>query len=689
MKNKILVKQILKLQAIFQEKTQEELKNILFNDKKIVNRMASIREIIKRNTGLELYPVQILGALELFNNKIIEMKTGEGKTVVALAAALLKNSYNKKVHIVTVNEYLAERDANFAKDAYQYIDKRCDYILSTTDNKKDIYQNSDLIYITNSELGFDYLRSNGCYGPEDIVFNNDNAFAIIDEADSILIDEARIPLILSINKDIELENYKKAQYFVKTLKKDEYEIDMKDRIASLNEKGATKCQKYFNLADYSSIEAGKVRHLVNEALIANFIMKKDIDYIIKDNEVKLIDTNTGRVAEGRRFNKGLHQAIEAKENKEIKTESSTVGSITYQKLFKMYEDFAGMTGTAMTEKQEFKEIYNKKPIEIPSNKPLKRIDAKDLIFSNNTYRDEYLIKTVKENNQKQRPILIGTASIVESERIAKLFTKNGIKFNLLNAKNDKNEAEIIAKAGQKGAVTIATNMAGRGTDIKLGEGVVELGGLMILGIGHYDFERIDNQLRGRAGRQGDPGYSQFLVSIEDKIIDTFAGDTLKTLMSNLAQETGYATNKGFSKGIKRAQNAIANSYFNSRKSTTEYDDILGLYRSMFYIDRMKVLNSSDDELLTKFTSDETILSKVRKQLKREAPHRARTYILAVMDNNWIDFLTIAEDLKMESGYNSYSGTKSIVLYENELGNAYSEMLQNISETILKEFKKIQ
>jgi preprotein translocase subunit SecA len=418
-------------------------------------------------------------------------------------------------------------------------------------------------------------------------------------------------------------------------------------------------------------------------------MKKDIDYIIKDNEVKLIDTNTGRVAEGRRFNKGLHQAIEAKENKEIKTESSTVGSITYQKLFKMYEDFAGMTGTAMTEKQEFKEIYNKKPIEIPSNKPLKRIDAKDLIFSNNTYRDEYLIKTVKENNQKQRPILIGTASIVESERIAKLFTKNGIKFNLLNAKNDKNEAEIIAKAGQKGAVTIATNMAGRGTDIKLGEGVVELGGLMILGIGHYDFERIDNQLRGRAGRQGDPGYSQFLVSIEDKIIDTFAGDTLKTLMSNLAQETGYATNKGFSKGIKRAQNAIANSYFNSRKSTTEYDDILGLYRSMFYIDRMKVLNSSDDELLTKFTSDETILSKVRKQLKREAPHRARTYILAVMDNNWIDFLTIAEDLKMESGYNSYSGTKSIVLYENELGNAYSEMLQNISETILKEFKKIQ
>lgn len=685
MKNKILVKKIVKKENEFSNKSKEELIKLLSDKQNIVNIMASIREIIYRVTDLKLYPVQILGALELYDGHIIEMKTGEGKTVVALAASLLKVAMGKKVHIITVNEYLTERDATFAMPVYEYINKYCDFILATTKNKKEIYDNADLLYITNSELGFDYLRSNGCYNPEEIVFNNDGVFAIIDEADSILIDEAKIPLIISLPKNIELENYKKAQYFVKTLKKEDYEIDMKERIVSLTESGAKKCQKYFNLDNYANIESNTVRHLVDEALIANFIMKKDIDYIIQNNEIKLIDSNTGRIAEGRRFNRGLHQALEAKENKEIQAENATVGSITYQKLFKMYEDFAGMTGTAMTEKEEFKEIYNKKPVAIPSNKPLIRIDAQDLIFSNNKYRDNYLINKLQENKNIGQPILIGTSSIVESERIAKLLKNNGFKFNLLNAKNDKNEADIIARAGEKGAITIATNMAGRGTDIKLSEGVKELGGLMILGIGHYDFERIDNQLRGRAGRQGDPGFSQFLVSVEDKIIDTFAGDALKKLIINLADETGYAKNKGFSKGINKAQNAIATSYFNSRKSTTEYDDILGLYRNMFYDDRMKILTEkSVEEIIDNFTDNKQIKAKLLLKVK----NNIKKYVLAVMDSNWINFLTISEDLKVESNYNSYTGTKSIILYENELGKAYNEMLQNIYKTISEEFKRI-
>lgn len=689
MNKKKIVKKVLANCETYKIKSREELISDLFDSKDIVKKMSSIREIIKRQTSLELFPVQIYGALELADGNIIEMKTGEGKTVVALATSLLKTSEGQKTHIVTVNEYLAERDAEFARPSYEYIEKRCDFILSTTENKKDIYQNADLIYITNSELGFDYLRSNGCYDPEEIVFNNDNAFAIIDEADSILIDEARIPLILSVSKNLETEDYQKAQMFVKRLSSNDYILEMKDRRVTLTESGAKKCESFFKIDNYSGIENGTIRHLVNQALIANYIMKKDIDYIIKDNEIKLIDTNTGRIAEGRRFNRGLHQAIEAKENKKIYPENETIGSITYQKLFKMYKNFAGMTGTAMTEKEEFKEIYNKKPIAIPSNKPIQRKDEQDLIFSCNKYRDQYLLNKIKEVNEIGRPILIGTDSIIESERIASLLKKNGIKFNLLNAKNDKNEAEIIANAGQKGVITIATNMAGRGTDIKLGEGVNELGGLCLIGIGHYDFARIDNQLRGRAGRQGDNGSSVFLVSIEDNLIDTFASDTLKKLMSSLADEDGCAKNKSFSRGIRKAQDAIATNYFNSRKHTTEYDDVLGIYRNMFYEDRNRVLLTENDEDLIKlFEKDENHISKIKKQLNREIPHKMRIYTLAVMDNCWIDFLNIAEDLKSESGYSSYSGAKPIVTYERELAEEYNKVLKTISETIKTELNKI-
>ena len=685
MNKKNIINKVLKNSSIYSKYTKDELLTSLFNSKDIVNKMSSIREIIKRTTNLELFPVQILGALQLVDGYIIEMKTGEGKTAVALAASLIQASNHKKTHIVTVNEYLAERDADFSRPVYEYINKRCDFIISTTENKKEIYEFADLIYITSSELGFDYLRSNSAYRLEDVCFNNDSTLAIIDEADSILIDEARIPLILSIPKDIQLEDYKKAQSFVRQLNSSDYIVNQKEKTAFLNENGAKKCEKYFKIDDYAGINNGIIRHLIDEALIANFIMKKDIDYLISNDEIKLIDLNTGRIAEGRRFNKGLHQAIEAKENKEIKPETATVGSITFQKLFTIYEKFAGMTGTALSEREEFKDIYNKKIIQIPTNKKLIRKDHPDLIYGTNKDRDLGLINLVKDIHKKNRPILIGTSSIIESEAVADLLNKNGFKFNLLNAKNNKDEADIIKNSGIAGAITISTNMAGRGTDIKLDEESKRIGGLYIIGVGHYDCVRIDNQLRGRAGRQGDPGDSIFLVSVDDELIKVFANDSLRALMKSLALDGNNlgTTHKGFSRGIRKAQDQITAKYFNNRKSTTEYDNILGIYRQAFYKDRLSILTENDlIKLLNKFEKDSNKVLKLSQNILKSNLN-FKAYVLNIMDSNWINFLNMAEDLKSESSYTSYSGSKAIVLYEEELSNCYNLMLKNVLDTINK------
>ena len=571
----------------------------------LVEAYAVVREASKRVTGMYPYYVQLLGAIAIHGGNIAEMKTGEGKTLTAVMPAYLNALNGLGVHIVTVNEYLARREADGEiGDIYRFLGLTVGLNVRelTPEEKKEAYA-CDILYSTNSELGFDYLRDHMVLYAKDMVQKRGLNYAIIDEVDSILIDEARTPLIISGGAKQNQNLYTAADRFAKHLMDADYFIDIESKTIELSETGIVKAEQMFRVDNLYDINNVTLLHHINNALRANYIMFRDKDYMVVDNTVLIIDQFTGRVLPGRQFSEGLHQALEAKENVEIKKETVTVATITYQNFFRMYKKLSGMTGTAKTEEEEFREIYNMYVVEVPTNEPVIRIDAPDYLFV--TLEDKYnaLIDDVEERYIKGQPVLLGTVAVETSEILSRLLNRRGIKHDVLNAKQHEREADIIAKAGQKFSVTIATNMAGRGTDIKLGEGVVELGGLAVIGSERHESRRIDNQLRGRSGRQGDPGYSRFYLSAEDELLMRFGGETFKqriAMISKLnadkdATKPQPLESKMFSRFVSSAQKRIEGQNYDTRKTVLKYDDVLRKQREIMYAERTFVLTEANIE----------------------------------------------------------------------------------------------
>jgi preprotein translocase subunit SecA len=561
----------------------------------LVEAFATVREASTRVLKMTPFKVQIMGAISIHNGNIAEMKTGEGKTLTAVMPAYLNALTGDGVHIVTVNDYLARREAEGEiGDLFRWLGLTVgmNHRELSADQKREVYL-SDIVYSTNNELGFDYLRDHMVVYKEQVVLRKLN-FAIIDEVDSILIDEARTPLIISGGAKDSADLYKQANYFAIRLKDEEdYEIDIKSKAITLTENGIHKAEKFFNLENLYDIQHVVLVHHINNALRANFVMEKDVDYVVQDGKVIIVDAFTGRLMHGRQFSEGLHQALEAKEAVEIKKETTTLATITFQNFFRMYSKLAGMTGTAKTEEEEFREIYNMDVVVIPTNKPVIREDANDLIFSSMQAKYKALAEEITKRYKLGQPQLIGTVSIESSELLSKLLTRNGVKHDVLNAKQHEREAEIVAKAGEKFSVTIATNMAGRGTDIKLGEGVKELGGLAVIGTERHESRRIDNQLRGRSGRQGDPGYSRFFLSADDDLLRRFGGDRFKRMIEMI---NGKGEDKDkpldfkmFSKMVLRAQRQIEGNNYDRRKTVLQYDEVLKKQRDIIYKQRTDVL----------------------------------------------------------------------------------------------------
>lgn len=604
-KLKKIVKKVNKMEDTISRLTNEELKN---KTKEFKNRLnngqtlddimieafAVVRQASYRVLGMRHYDVQILGGAVLHYGKIAEMKTGEGKTLVATLPIYLNALTGKGVHVVTTNEYLAHRDKELNQPLFEFLGLSTGVILSnmSPDEKRREYS-KDITYVTNSDLGFDYLKDNMVHNIEERVLRGLN-YAIIDEVDSILIDDARTPLIISGKGDKPSALFKVVDTFVKTLKPEDYEIDLKISSVTLSESGVLKAEKTFNMKNYSDIEHGDLRHIISQSLKANHIFKKDDKYIVRDGEIILIDSSTGRISEGRRYSDGLHQAIEAKEGVVIKEDNKTLATITYQNFFTMYNKLAGMSGTAKTEVDEFRYTYRLDVVEIPTNLPIARIDLPDKIYFTEDDKLKAIIKDIRACNEKGQPVLLGTESIKKSEEISNLLKELGIEHTVLNAKNHEKEAEIIALAGQKGAVTISTNMAGRGTDIKLGEGVAELGGLKVIGTYRNENRRIDNQLRGRSGRQGDTGVSQFYVSLEDELIKTFMKeDKHQKILNNSYNEDDCLNDKFTTKLIENCQKKIEGIHFDSRKHTKKYDDAINAQRIHVYNARDNLLKMND------------------------------------------------------------------------------------------------
>ncbi|MDD3478125.1 MAG: preprotein translocase subunit SecA [Candidatus Izemoplasmatales bacterium] len=599
--------QVLALQEQFRLLTEEELigktaqfrerlKNGASLDDLLVEAFATVREASTRVTGMTPFRVQVMGAIAIHEGNIAEMKTGEGKTLTAVMPAYLNALTGDGVHIVTVNEYLAGREANGEiGNLFRYLGLTVGLNVRdlSPEQKREVYL-SDILYSTNNELGFDYLRDHMVIYKENVVQRPLN-FAIIDEVDSILVDEARTPLIISGGERNTADLYKQANYFAIRLVQDEdFTIDIKDKAVSLTEEGIHKAEATFNLENLYDVSNVVLLHHINNALRANFIMQRDVDYVVQDGKVIIVDSFTGRLMHGRQFSEGLHQALEAKEAVEIKKETTTLATITFQNFFRMYKKLSGMTGTAKTEEEEFRNIYNMYVVEIPTNMPVVRIDDNDLIFATMEAKYKALAEEIAKRHAAGQPMLIGTISIESSELLSSLLKRKGVKHDVLNAKQHEREAEIVAKAGQRGAVTIATNMAGRGTDIKLGEGVVALGGLAVLGTERHESRRIDNQLRGRSGRQGDPGYSRFYLSADDDLLRRFGGDRFKRMISMITMTKGSETEAPldygmFSKLVMRAQHQIEGNNFDRRKTVLQYDEVLRKQREIIYKQRTEVL----------------------------------------------------------------------------------------------------
>jgi preprotein translocase subunit SecA len=564
-------------------------------DDLLVEAFAVVREGAKRVLGLYPYKVQIMGGIVLHEGNIAEMKTGEGKTLTATMPVYLNALTGRGVHVVTVNEYLATRDATEMGKLYEFLGLTVGLNLSgMSREEKQAAYNADITYGTNNEFGFDYLRDNMVLYKEHIV-QRPLHYAIIDEVDSILIDEARTPLIISGTAQKSTALYIQANAFVRTLKKDvDYTYDEKTKSVQLTEEGITKAEKAFGIDNLFDLKHVTLNHHINLALRAHVTMHRDVDYVVEDGKVVIVDQFTGRLMRGRRYSDGLHQAIEAKEGLEIQNESMTLATITFQNYFRMYEKLAGMTGTAKTEEEEFRNIYNMQVVVIPTNKPVIREDRPDLIFRTMEGKFRAVVEDIAQRHAKGQPVLVGTVSIETSELLSNMLKKRGIPHNVLNAKNHAKEAEIIAQAGQKGAVTIATNMAGRGTDIKLGEGVKELGGLAVIGTERHESRRIDNQLRGRAGRQGDPGVSQFYLSLEDELMRRFGSESLMSMMDRLGMDDSQPIqSKMVTKAVESAQKRVEGNNFDARKQLLQYDDVLREQREIIYRQRYEVLDSDN------------------------------------------------------------------------------------------------
>ena len=596
----------------------------------MVEAFATAREAASRVLGLTPFKVQIIGAAAMHFGNIAEMKTGEGKTLTSVLVAYLNALPGKGVHIVTVNEYLASRDATEMGEVHKFLGLTVGLNLRELDSeqKREQYY-CDITYSTNSELGFDYLRDHMVLYKEQMVQRPEMNFAIVDEVDSILIDEARTPLIISGGEKKGPNLYVQANSFAKCLHQEDYEIDVKDRHVALTESGMSKAEKYFNVDNLYDVKNFTIVHHINNALRANYIMEKDKDYVVHEGAIVIVDPFTGRLMVGRRWSDGLHQAIEAKENVQIKKETRTLATITYQNYFRMYKKLAGMTGTAKTEEEEFRNIYNMFVVEIPTNVPVIRIDEPDLIFRSMKAKYLAIAKDIKERHEKGQPVLVGTISIESSELLSNLLKRNGIPHSVLNAKQHEREAEIIAKAGQKGSVTIATNMAGRGTDIKLGEGVRELGGLAVIGTERHEARRIDNQLRGRSGRQGDPGYSRFYLSAQDELMIRFGGDRFERLLGMIANPDadGYETpleSKMFSRFVESAQKKVEGANYDSRKNVVEYDEVLRKQREVIYGQRKDILFLDDME------------PTIRKMIKNVVKRNIGGYIVHEKKNSEVD-----------------------------------------------------
>jgi preprotein translocase subunit SecA len=564
-------------------------------DDLLIEAFAVVREGSRRVLGLYPYKVQLMGGIALHEGNIAEMKTGEGKTLTATMPVYLNALAGKGVHVVTVNEYLASRDAREMGKLYEFLGLTVGLNLNSMskEEKKAAYQ-ADITYGTNNEFGFDYLRDNMVLYKEDKVQRPLN-YAVIDEVDSILIDEARTPLIISGQAEKSTKLYIQADAFVRTLKRDEdYTYDEKTKAVLLTEEGINKAEKYFGIDNLFDLKHVSLNHHISQALKAHVSMHRDVDYVVQDGEIVIVDQFTGRLMKGRRYSDGLHQAIEAKEGLKIQNESMTLATITFQNYFRMYAKLAGMTGTAKTEEEEFRNIYNMKVIVIPTNKPIIREDRPDLIYATMEGKFRAVVEDIYQRHMTGQPVLVGTVAIETSELLSKMLKKRGVRHNVLNAKNHEREAEIIAHAGEKGAVTIATNMAGRGTDIKLGEGVSELGGLAVIGTERHESRRIDNQLRGRSGRQGDPGVTQFYLSMEDELMRRFGSDNLKNMMARLGMDDSEPIqSKMVTKAVESAQKRVEGNNFDARKRLLEYDDVLRQQREIIYKQRDEVLESDN------------------------------------------------------------------------------------------------
>ncbi len=582
----------------FSKKTEsfkERLKNGETLDDVLVEAFALAREAASRTIGEKAFYVQLLGGLAIHYGNLAEMKTGEGKTLTTILPAYVNALTGNGVHVVTTNEYLSSRNAEWMKPVYDLLGVTVGVNLRdmSPQEKQDAY-NKDILYSTNNEIGFDHLRDNMVARKENRVQRPLN-YCIIDEADSILIDEARTPLIISGGEVNARSLYMDADRAVKKLVDvEDYDVDVKTKNVSLTEAGSKKIEKIFNLKNLYELDNTGLVHNINQALKANYGFKKDVDYVVQNDEVIIVDPFTGRLMEGRQFSEGLHQAIEAKEGVKINTESKTMATITFQNLFRMYKKLSGMTGTAKTEEEEFRSIYNMYVIEIPTNKEVVREDYADLVYATSKGKYTAIINYVKEIHKTGEPILIGTISVEANEFLSNLLKKAGLKHEVLNAKNHEREAEIIAKAGEIGSITLATNMAGRGTDIKLGEGVKELGGLCVIGTERHESRRIDNQLRGRAGRQGDPGKSQFFVSFEDDLMRRFGTDRIKAMLTTLGiEETQAIRSKALTRSIETAQKKVEGNNYDIRKTLLDYDNVLNEQREIIYNRRNEILDEDN------------------------------------------------------------------------------------------------
>ncbi|MCF6310046.1 MAG: preprotein translocase subunit SecA [Sulfurimonas sp.] len=654
------------LKAAFAELKESVLKDENSLEEVLVDSFAITREVSVRTLGMRHFDVQLLGGIVLHEGRISEMKTGEGKTLVATLPIVLNAMTDKGVHLVTVNDYLASRDGKEMAPLYEFLGFSVGIILEDMHDplvKREVYS-ADITYGTNNEFGFDYLRDNMSYSQEQMVQRGHN-FVIVDEVDSILIDEARTPLIISGPTNRTMQDYTDANVIALKLTKDEhFTVDEKDKIILITEEGITKAEELFNVENLYSPENASLPHALDQALKANYLFEKDVDYVVNNDEVIIVDEFTGRLSEGRRFSEGLHQALEAKEKVEIKEETQTLADITFQNYFRMYDKLAGMTGTAETEASEFAQIYSLDVISIPTNIPITRKDLNDLIYKTEEEKFTAVVNTIRTLSKTGQPVLIGTASIEKSELLHEFLKKEKIAHTVLNAKNHAQESEIIKGAGVKGAVTIATNMAGRGVDIKVNDEVRTLGGLYIVGTERHENRRIDNQLRGRSGRQGDAGTTQFYLSLEDNLLRIFGSDKIKSIMERLGVEDGeYIESKMVTRAVEKAQKKVENMHYEGRKQIVEYDDVANEQRKIIYKFRNQLLNP-----------EYNISSKIN-EVRAE-------YIIHVLSNSDIFDGGAKEDFNLEKVFKLLQEEINLELKEDEYSlYEYEELAEALTNVV--------